>query len=162
MKKLLSIVSIFFIALTATMLTSCTNDDDNDKKITEHVISFRCVPNDVLLEVANLTVTYTDANGNTHTEALEGAFNKTVTVTKFPAQGLFKVQATMKEKFDGAAVSGKTPELSYTYVVDNTTTPGSFQKLFAYTESDIEELLAKINAKTWTWSILSSGTIAHN
>lgn len=48
MKKLLSIVSIFFVALTATMLTSCTSDEDNDKKITEHVISFpvcaqRCV-----------------------------------------------------------------------------------------------------------------------
>ena len=114
MKKLLSIVSIFFVALTVTMLTSCTSDDDNDKKIKEHVISFKCEPNDVLLEVANLTVTYTDASSNTHTEVLEGAFNKTVTVTKFPAQGLFKVQATMKEKFDGAAVSGKTPELSYT------------------------------------------------
>ncbi len=162
MKKLLSIVSIFLVAITATMLTSCTSDDDNDnKKITEHVISFQCVPNDVLLQVANLTVTYTDASGNTHTEALEGAFNKTVTVTKFPAQGLFKVQATMKEKFD-ETVLGKSPELSYTYVVDNTTTPGSFRKMFAYEPTDFEELLAKINAKTWTWSILSTGTIIHN
>lgn len=152
---------MIIMALTATMLASCTSDDD-EHKIKSQTISFQCEPNDVLLEMADLTITYTDASGNTHSEPLTSLFTKTITVTKFPAQGAFKVKATLKETFDEKKVLYKTPKLSYTYICGISKQPGDIQQMLITSRSDLNALIEKINSAIWKWDIATSGVITHN
>lgn len=163
--KFLSLIAGMAMIVAGLAFTSCGDDDDDSHKITSQTISFKCEANDILLEIANLTVTYTDANGKTQSEPLTGSFSKTITVKKFPAQGEFKVKATQKDDFDLKKVLGKNPKLTYSYVCGNTGISGSqnsIQTMFLYTQSEIAELLEKINSASWKWSITSSGAIIHN
>lgn len=141
-------------------LSSCGDDDDPNEA--SQTISFECEANDVLLEFANLTITYTDANGNTQSEPLTGSFSKSITVKKFPAQGSFQVKATLKDSFDADKVLGKTPSLTYTYICGVTKAPGTISKMMVYTKPELTELIEKINSKTWKWDITSSGILTHN
>ena len=156
-KKLFSLLAGIVLVVAGFTLASCNNDDN--KNISSQTVSFECEANDVLLEIAELTVNYTDANGNTQSERLTGYFSKTITVSKFPAQGAFKVKATLKSSFDTDKVIGKTPSLTYTYTCGVTKKPGIISQMFVYTKDDLNELIEKINSNTWKWNILASGTI---
>ncbi len=152
-------IAMVFAGLT---LSSCGSDDNDDQNVSSQTVSFECKANDVLLEIADLTVTYTDANGNTQSERLTGSFSKTITVSKFPAQGTFKVNATQKSSFDTDKVMGKTATLTYTYTCGVTHKPGTISKMGIYTKDDLTEIIEKINSNTWKWNFLSSGTSISN
>lgn len=157
-KKIFSLLIGMAMIIAGMTLASCGGDDDDEYKVSSHVISFQCQANDALLAIADLTVTYTDANGNTQSEPLTGTFSKTITVKKFPAQGAFKVKATLKEYIG----KNKTPKLSYTYTCDNSSSSSDISALLITTKTEINELLAKINDKSWTWEVTSSGVLIHN
>lgn len=151
-------IAMVFACLT---LSSCSSDDD-DQNVASQTVAFQCVANDALLEFANLTVTYTDANGNTQSERLTGTFSKTITVTKFPLEGSFKVKATLKSSFDADKVVGKTPSLTFTYICGVTTKPGIISKTAVYTKTELNELIEKINSNTWKWNFLSPNSVISN
>lgn len=58
MKKIFTALCALLVAFTATMLTSC--GDDENGKVEPQVVAFSCEPNPALLAIANLTVSYTD------------------------------------------------------------------------------------------------------
>ncbi len=151
MKKIISLLSVLFVALVATTFVSC--DDSDDDKVKEQVVMFSCEPNDVLLQMVNLTISYTDENGNTQTQPLTGSFSKRLSIKKFPAAGAFKVRAEVKAYVG----MGKTPKLEYSFTRGVTTTPGSYTTLMIQTKDQLDELVAKINKSSWEWSFTADG-----
>ncbi len=150
MKKYLTVLCVLFVALVGMTLVSCSDDDD----VEPQVVSFSCEPNDALLAIANLTISYTDANGDMKTEALTGPFSKRITIKKFPAEGAFKVRATLKE-YTGA---GTSPKLTYSYSHSIFTESNSIMKMMIQSQSEIDDLISKINQTSWDWSFTSDGT----
>ncbi len=152
MKKIFTALCALLVAFTATMLTSC--GDDENGKVEPQVVAFSCEPNSALLAIANLTVSYTDENGDTKTEALTGPFSKRITIKKFPMSGSFKVRATLKE-YTG---SGTTPTLTYCYEHSIFTVENEISSSGIYTKDDVDNIIAKINNTSWEWSFMSDGT----
>ncbi len=154
MKKIISLLGVILVAFMATTFLSCEESDDNNNgKVTEQVVQFTCEPNDVLLQMADLTISYTDENGNTKTEKLTGSFSKRLTIKRFPAEGAFKVRAELKS-YTGFA---KTPELKYSFTRGTTTKNGSYSHFMIQTQDQVDALLAKINQSSWEWSFTADG-----
>lgn len=154
MKKIFTALCALLVAFTATMLTSCGDDNENGK-VEPQVVAFSCEPNSALLAIADLTVSYTDENGDTKTEKLTGPFSKRITIKKFPMSGAFKVRATLK---DYVGYETK-PKLTYCYEHSIFTDENEISNISAiYTKDDVDNLLAKINRTSWEWSFLSDGT----
>ncbi len=154
MKKIFTAMCALLVAFTATLLTSCGDDNENGK-VEPQVVAFSCEPNDALLAIAKLTVSYTDENGDTKTVPLTGPFSKRITIKKFPMSGSFKVRATLKE-YTG---SGTTPTLSYCYehsIFKQENEISSIGKI--YTQTEVDNIIEKINKTSWEWSFLSDGT----
>lgn len=153
MKKIFTVLCAFLVALTATSLTSCDDEKDN---VEPKVVSFSCEPNEPLLELFDLTISYTDENGDTKSQALTGPFSKRLTITKFPASGAFKVRATLRD-YDGKKVLNKNPKLTYSFKQSIFSEESSIQELFLQTKSQVEDLKNKLNNKSWEWSYSSDG-----
>lgn len=154
MKKIFTALCALLVAFTATMLTSCGDDNENGK-VEPQVVAFSCEPNSALLAIANLTVSYTDENGDTKTEPLTGPFSKRITIKKFPMSGAFKVRAKLKE-YTGRET---TPKLTYCYehsIFKNEDEISSISAI--YTQTDVDNIIAKINKTSWEWSFMSDGT----
>ncbi len=160
-KKLFSLLIGLAMVFAGLTLASCGSDDDEHRNTSQNV-SFKCEANEALLAMADLTITYNDADGTAHTEALTGSFSKQFTVTKFPVKGSFKIKATRKEKIDVDKVKGKSPTLTYEYKTGLYTKPGSIMKMFVYTNDEVNDLISKINAASWDWEVNSAGTIKSN
>ena len=138
MKKIFTALCALLVAFTATMLTSCGDDNENGK-VEPQVVAF----------------SYTDENGDTKTEKLTGPFSKRITIKKFPMSGAFKVRATLK---DYVGYETK-PKLTYCYEHSIFTDENEISNISAiYTKDDVDNLLAKINRTSWEWSFLSDGT----
>ncbi len=155
MKKFFPIFLVLFAAVAATMMVSCSSDDD-EYKVNEQVVSLSLEPNEDLLSLFDLTVNYTDENGNAQTAKLTGNFSKTLTIRKFPVSGEFKLVATVKTSIPDK--DSFNPVLSYRYEKGNHIDSNRISMVKKiYTTTELQQLADKLNKYSWEWEFASNG-----
>lgn len=157
MKKFISVFVVLFAALTTTLLASCSKDDDKNKVGTT-VISLTLEPNDDLLTLLDLSVVYTDGNGQTKTEAVTKKFYKSFTISKYPASGSISLKATPKSNYEKGKYS---PSLTYTYEAGSslkTNILNTTKKID--TDADLQSYADRVNKLKWSWNFLADGSQA--
>lgn len=154
MKKFFSVFFVLCAAITTTMLMSCGSDDDD--KVKTQVVTMQFEANDDFMSLLDISVVYTDENGNTKTEAMNGKFSKTLTISNFPASGTFCLKTTPKSSFTEGRYN---PSLQYTLNIGGLSKSNTynFQKTYS-SSSSVQTLADTYNKYKWSWSFLADGT----
>ncbi len=157
MKKFISVFVVLFAALATTLLASCSKDDDKNKVGTT-VISLTLEPNDDVLTLLDLSVVYTDGNGQTQTEAVTKKFYKSFTISKYPASGSISLKATAKTNFEKGKYS---PSLTYTYDAGGQSTRYILKtNKMLDTDAELQKYVDLVNKLKWSWNFLADGSQA--
>ena len=101
----MTLAVVLCCAMTTTVFTACSSDDDS--KVTAAEWTYEANVEGTLFELCDVSVTYTDENGQEKTEPITGTqWNKTFTVKNFPFNSSIKLNFTRNkvaataEKYD--------------------------------------------------------------
>ena len=157
MKKIIATLSMFLIAFTAMVFTSCSSNDDDSmspSSSTTQSVQFYCASTGDLSSVCNLEVTYTNEQGTTVTEPLNEAFTKNLSISKFPSNGSFKIHATKKADYtEQATYSFK---LSYKFNNGRVSETSCFRRT-NMKASQLDDAIEALNNMSWKWDFSSTG-----
>ena len=166
-----SAVAVMLLLVTATMNVAC-GDDEEDKGESQKVyvktvkMSATVEPTADLLNLADITLSYTDDQGANVTQAVTSEKQTlNAEITKFPANGT--VTYTLKLKTNANIDASKAYKLSsgvkinLTSLMSNGTTGGSYSSGASSTidisGNKVEEWLSKNAAKTYSVKIDKDG-----
>jgi methionine-rich copper-binding protein CopC len=123
MKKIMmTLAAVLCCAMTTTVFTACGSDDDDksepaSNKPVAAVMDFTLSVSDDMVDKANLTVEYYDANGKVQTETLtKKDWTKSVQA-KLPATFGIRLMVKAKEGVDYASLEKFTESYTYSYSV---------------------------------------------
>ena len=167
-----SAVAVMLLLVTATVNVSCGDDDEEDKGGSQKVyvktvkMSATVEPTADLLNLADITLSYTDDQGANVTQAVTSEKQTlNAEISKFPANGT--VTYTLKLKTNANIDASKTYKLSkgvkinLTSLMSDGTTGGSYSSGASSTidisGNKVEEWLSKYAAKTYSVKIDKDG-----
>lgn len=106
MKKYIKLAVVMIAALVTATACSSSDDEPEVKDQKSATTKVELTLSQDILEVYNVTVQYTDASGETKTEAITTSpWTKSLTVTKFPFTGDFQFASKVKDGFSGTKSS---------------------------------------------------------
>ena len=166
-----SAVAVMLLLVTATVNVACS-DDDEDKGGSQKVyvktvtMSATVEPTADLLNLADITLSYTDDQGANVTQAVTSEKNTlNAEITKFPANGT--VTYTLKPKTNANIDASKTYELSKGVIINLTSLKSDGTKGVSYSSgasstvkilgNKVEEWLSKNAEKTYSVKIDKDG-----
>lgn len=167
-----SAVAVMLLLVTATVNVSCGDDDEEDKGGSQKVyvktvkMSATVEPTADLLNLADITLSYTDDQGANVTQAVTSEKQTlNAEITKFPANGT--VTYTLKLKTNANIDASKAYKLSsgvkinLTSLMSDGTTGDSYSSGSSSTidisGNKVEEWLSKYAAKTYSVKIDKDG-----
>ena len=166
-----SAVAVMLLLVTATMNVAC-GDDEEDKGESQKVyvktvkMSATVEPTADLLNLADITLSYTDDQGANVTQAVTSEKHTlNAEITKFPANGT--VTYTLKPKTNANIDASKTYELSKGVIINLTSLKSDGTKGVSYSSgasstvkilgNKVEEWLSKNAEKTYSVKIDKDG-----
>ena len=166
-----SAVAVMLLLVTATVNVACS-DDDEDKGGSQKVyvktvkMSATVEPTADLLNLADITLSYTDDQGANVTQAVTSEKHTlNAEITKFPANGT--VTYTLKPKTNASIDANKTYKLSKGVVINLTSLKSDGTKGVSYSSgapstvdirgNKVEEWLSKNAEKTYSVKIDKDG-----
>ena len=167
-----SAVAVMLLLVTATVNVACSDDEEEDKGGSQKVyvktvkMSATVEPTADLLNLADITLSYTDDQGANVTQAVTSEKHTlNAEITKFPANGT--VTYTLKPKTNANIDASKTYELSKGVNINLTSLKSDGTKGVSYSSgasstvkilgNKVEEWLSKNAEKTYGVKIDKDG-----